>query len=93
MWPRTEEERARKRNCGFVSFWRREDAVKAKMAMQDTDVEGIVLFRVYLVRVGSALSMDHDYSTACEESRLLPSWLWRMNDIQDHFKVWHVDAG
>lgn len=42
MWPRTEEERARKRNCGFVSFWRREDAVNAKRAMQDTDVEGSI---------------------------------------------------
>ena len=40
MWPRTDEERARKRNCGFVSFWRREDAVNAKRAMQDTDFEG-----------------------------------------------------
>lgn len=40
MWPRTDEERARKRNCGFVSFWRREDAVNAKRAMMDTDFEG-----------------------------------------------------
>lgn len=29
MWPRTEEERARKRNCGFVSFVHRADAEDA----------------------------------------------------------------
>jgi U2-associated protein SR140 len=29
MWPRTDEERARKRNCGFVSFMRRCDAEDA----------------------------------------------------------------
>lgn len=40
MWPRTDEERARKRNCGFVSYWKREAAVNAKRAMQDVDVEG-----------------------------------------------------
>lgn len=40
MWPRTDEERARKRNCGFVSFWRREDAVNAKKGMANADVEG-----------------------------------------------------
>jgi U2-associated protein SR140 len=29
MWPRSEEERARKRNCGFVSFKSRVDAEDA----------------------------------------------------------------
>lgn len=29
MWPRSEEEKARKRNCGFVSFKRRADAEDA----------------------------------------------------------------
>ncbi len=29
MWPRTEEERSKKRNCGFVAFMKREDAEKA----------------------------------------------------------------
>ena len=29
MWPRTEEERARNRNCGFVAFMKREDGEKA----------------------------------------------------------------
>jgi len=31
MWPRSEEEKARKRNCGFVSFKRRCDAEDAKV--------------------------------------------------------------
>lgn len=31
MWPRTEEERARQRNCGFVSFHNRDDADEAKV--------------------------------------------------------------
>ena len=33
MWPRTEEERSRHRNCGFVAFLRRDDAVDAKKAL------------------------------------------------------------
>lgn len=34
MWPRTEEERRRQRNCGFVSFMNRADAQAAKDEMQ-----------------------------------------------------------
>jgi RNA recognition motif-containing protein len=34
MWPRTEEEKARKRNCGFVSFKRRADAEDALVMWQ-----------------------------------------------------------
>lgn len=29
MWPRTEEEKARNRNCGFVAFMNRKDAERA----------------------------------------------------------------
>lgn len=29
MWPRTDEERARERNCGFVAFMTRRDAERA----------------------------------------------------------------
>ena len=29
MWPRTEEEKSRNRNCGFVAFMKRKDAEKA----------------------------------------------------------------
>lgn len=38
MWPRTEEERARKRNCGFVSFFDRLDADEARVALHDKEV-------------------------------------------------------
>ncbi|CAI5968211.1 unnamed protein product, partial [Closterium sp. NIES-65] len=33
MWPRTEEEHRRQRNCGFVAFMKRADAAKAKNEM------------------------------------------------------------
>ncbi|CAO2814679.1 unnamed protein product [Amaranthus hypochondriacus] len=39
MWPRTEEERIRQKNCGFVSFMKRGDAQAAKDEMQ-----GIVVY-------------------------------------------------
>lgn len=29
MWPRTEEEKSRNRNCGFVAYMRRKDGDKA----------------------------------------------------------------
>lgn len=38
MWPRTEEERARNRNCGFVAFMKRADADKALDAMKGDHV-------------------------------------------------------
>ena len=34
MWPRTEPERIRQKNCGFVSFMNRGDAQAAKDEMQ-----------------------------------------------------------
>ncbi|TYZ66440.1 hypothetical protein PybrP1_002413 [[Pythium] brassicae (nom. inval.)] len=40
MWPRTEEERARRRNCGFVSFFDRRDADEARTALHDTETNG-----------------------------------------------------
>lgn len=33
MWPRSEEERARNRNCGFVAFMCRKDAERAMKAL------------------------------------------------------------
>ena len=33
MWPRTDEERARNRNCGFVAFMNRRDAERALKAL------------------------------------------------------------
>ncbi|TDH72117.1 hypothetical protein CCR75_001242 [Bremia lactucae] len=40
MWPRSEEERARKRNCGFVSFYKRRDADDARINLDDKQLEG-----------------------------------------------------
>jgi hypothetical protein len=40
MWPRTDEERARQRNCGFCSFKRRADAEEARSAMHDYELDG-----------------------------------------------------
>lgn len=34
MWPRTEEEKRRQRNCGFVAFMNRADAQAARDEMQ-----------------------------------------------------------
>ena len=34
MWPRTEEERARNKNCGFVAYMKRKDADKALDTMK-----------------------------------------------------------
>ncbi|ETI42171.1 hypothetical protein F443_12662 [Phytophthora nicotianae P1569] len=40
MWPRSEEERARKRNCGFVSFYKRRDADDARINLDNKQLEG-----------------------------------------------------
>ena len=34
MWPRTEEERSRNKNCGFVAYMKRKDADKALETMK-----------------------------------------------------------
>ena len=41
MWPRTEEERKRKRNCGFVKFYRYESASRAKEELAEKVVKGM----------------------------------------------------
>ncbi|CDP07871.1 unnamed protein product [Coffea canephora] len=46
MWPRTEEERRRQRNCGFVAFMNRPDAQAAKDEMQ-----GVVVYE-YELKIG-----------------------------------------
>ena len=46
MWPRTAEEKARQRNCGFVSYMKREDAEDAQKEM-----DGFKLHS-YEIRVG-----------------------------------------
>lgn len=34
MWPRTEEEKARGRNCGFVAYMNRKDGERAMNSLQ-----------------------------------------------------------
>lgn len=38
MWPRTEEEISRNKNCGFVAFMKRKDAERALEAMKGIHV-------------------------------------------------------
>ncbi|GMH20336.1 hypothetical protein Nepgr_022177 [Nepenthes gracilis] len=46
MWPRTDEERRRQRNCGFVAFMNRADGQAAKEEMQ-----GVVVYE-YELKIG-----------------------------------------
>jgi U2-associated protein SR140 len=46
MWPRTDEERRRQRNCGFVAFMDRDEAQAARDEMQ-----GVIVYD-YELRIG-----------------------------------------
>ncbi|XP_020268605.1 protein RRC1-like isoform X1 [Asparagus officinalis] len=52
MWPRTEEERRRQRNCGFVAFMNRADGQAAKDEMQ-----GVVVYD-YELKIGWGKSVS-----------------------------------
>ena len=41
MWPRTEEERQRKKNCGFVAFMNREDGERCLEEMKGKMLLGV----------------------------------------------------
>lgn len=43
MWPRTEEEIERNRNCGFVCFMEREHAAKALEELNGKDLHGYTI--------------------------------------------------
>lgn len=50
MWPRTEEERRRQRNCGFVAFMNRADGQAAKDEMEGNAFScsaGIIFVHLY----------------------------------------------
>jgi len=38
MWPRSDEERARNRNCGFVAFMNRKDGERALKAINGSSL-------------------------------------------------------
>ncbi|KAJ4952060.1 hypothetical protein NE237_028892 [Protea cynaroides] len=52
MWPRTEEEKRRQRNCGFVAFMNRADGQAAKDEMQ-----GVVVYE-YELKIGWGKSVS-----------------------------------
>ncbi|KAK1324095.1 hypothetical protein QJS10_CPA02g01368 [Acorus calamus] len=52
MWPRTEEERRRQRNCGFVAFMNRADGQAAKDEMQ-----GVIVYE-YELKIGWGKSVS-----------------------------------
>jgi U2-associated protein SR140 len=52
MWPRTEEERRRQRNCGFVAFMNRTDGQAAKDEMQ-----GVIVYE-YELKIGWGKSVS-----------------------------------
>jgi RNA recognition motif-containing protein len=41
MWPRTDEERKRKRNCGFVKYYKYEAAYLAKENLNEKSLLGM----------------------------------------------------
>ena len=51
MWPRTDEERRRQQNCGFVAFMNRADRQEAKDEMQ-----GVIVYE-YELKIGRTISV------------------------------------
>ena len=53
MWPRTDEEKSRGRNCGFVAFMNRKDGERALKHLKGTrlvsNVKCVVYFLIMLV--------------------------------------------
>jgi U2-associated protein SR140 len=40
MWPRTEDEKSRGRNCGFVAYMSRKDGERALQCLLGKDIDG-----------------------------------------------------
>lgn len=49
MWPRTDEERSRGRNCGFVAFMNRKDGERALNALKGHYV--VIIVSILIVHV------------------------------------------
>lgn len=58
MWPRNDDERARGRNTGFVSFVKRRDAERALAELKDSVVDG------HIVQMGWGKAVKGSASTA-----------------------------
>lgn len=58
MWPRNDDERARGRNTGFVSFVKRRDAERALAELKDSVVDG------HIVQMGWGKAVKGAASTA-----------------------------
>ena len=48
MWPRSDEERQRGRNCGFVCFREREHADAARLALHETCVRKEYQLKIHI---------------------------------------------
>jgi len=48
MWPRTDEEKARNANCGFVAFMTRRDA---EIALRELDGNYFLIFGCFIIQL------------------------------------------
>ncbi len=67
MWPRSEEERARGRNCGFVAFMNRKDGERALSALQ-----GEVNSKVSANNCGLKKSHNHYWAMSLRQHPCFP---------------------
>lgn len=59
MWPRTDEERARGRNCGFVAFMSRVDAERAMKSMMGIN-DSLTFFRhLHFIDFSQSKTFNH----------------------------------
>lgn len=49
MWPRSDEEKARQRNCGFVAFMSRKDGERALKNLNGEDMIRVYFTNVHIV--------------------------------------------
>ena len=80
MWPRTEEEKSRGRNCGFVAYMNRKDGERALANLQ-----GLCIVSKILV--------SHDYNNGLLSIHILINpnrcELCRFNRLSPHLSQWH----
>lgn len=62
MWPRTDEERARERNCGFVAFMNRRDAERALKNLNGKQISHFGTLLVGILRTNYVLKLFYQAS-------------------------------